>query len=484
MALGVLAPVAIDMEHVTTLLLGAMLATVGLTGLPAGAQGSAPVQDPVPEVLLEPTPLTSDGALAPGLDRIARATQAQVGHAPSAERAGAGPGATAGPGHVAADLATTVGLELTPEDRAQLAGLDDLPPATAQALADLLVAFQALHLEAGATLGDVDPAVLAPLVEQARATGLTADQGWQAIGVDPGLLLDRRAAVLHAGAELDQAIAAHGTGQGPDRIDLAPALVLDLAGTSDTYTEDAALVVDVGGDDTYHTNAGGAGVYALNGQASMLPAAALFDLGGQDGYGDAQVPADDRRGQGANGGAMLGVGLLVDTGGDDTYAAYADGVNGGAFAGIGLLLDTDGQDRYLAEGWGANGGGYPAGIGQLVDLAGSDTYQGTYEAVNGGSLGGTGLLWDVRGDDSYEATRAGVNGGALGGQGLLIDEAGDDRYTASTDAVNGGADPLIGGQALLYDGGGTDVYEAQDAGAGTDVTVVPKGVLGAQWDAS
>lgn len=76
---------------------------------------------------------------------------------------------------------------------------------------------------------------------------------------------------------------------------------------------------------------------------------------------------------------------------------------------------------------------------------------------------------------------------------------GDDRYSAASYGVNGGAaqspyfvpgscyDPvpelcmsLPLSKGLLLDLGGTDAYADVEGGAGTDVTVVPKGSLGLQ----
>ncbi|MBI4260969.1 MAG: carboxypeptidase regulatory-like domain-containing protein [Actinobacteria bacterium] len=160
----------------------------------------------------------------------------------------------------------------------------------------------------------------------------------------------------------------------------------DLAGVDSTYSVDCTLIVDVGGDDTYSNNAGGA----------HGGAAAVIDLSGNDRYGGT-------RSSGANGGAVAGAGFLFDAAGNDTYSAGTNGTNGGSyFFGVGFLLDGAGNDRYTAGHNGTNGGGASVGQGTLIDLGGDDTYSAGRTGVNGGSDGtGRGLLVDAGGTDSY-----------------------------------------------------------------------------------
>ena len=159
----------------------------------------------------------------------------------------------------------------------------------------------------------------------------------------------------------------------------------DLIGVSSTYTVDCPLIVDVGGDDTYTNNAGGA-----NGGA-----AAVIDLAGADRYGGT-------RASGANGGGSAGAGFLFDAGGNDTYSAANNATNGGGyFFGQGFLLDAGGNDRYTATNTGTNGGGASLASGALIDLGGADVYSAGGSGTNGGTAAGQGLLLDTGGTDSY-----------------------------------------------------------------------------------
>ena len=250
---------------------------------------------------------------------------------------------------------------------------------------------------------------------------------------EPGAILGARVALLDAGLRLSDAVAGQALAT---EVALCPALAVDLTTGPSTYTAQCALVVDAYGDDTYLNNAGGGGC--------LRPVAgALLDLDGNDTY-DART---DCAGNGAGG---IGAGFLLDTDGNDVYTGQGAMMNGAGHEGPGLLVDTDGDDAYSAPvSRSANGAG-DSGVGTLLDLDGNDTYTG----------------------------RGVTNGGGALGSGLLVDLRGVDSYTAGT--TSNGAGNL--GTGLLLDAGGTGDTYAGDAGAGTDVTVVPKGLLGAQVD--
>jgi hypothetical protein len=256
------------------------------------------------------------------------------------------------------------------------------------------------------------------------------------------------------------------------------AFALDLAGCDDTYTDDVALQIDAGGNDTYLNNAGGGGhevprqpgvchvpfigdlldvlVYPNYDPQVVDSTAALVDYGsGRDQHGDPATP----RVCGVAGGGDEGVGLSVDEGGDDNYVGGNYGANGAGDYGAGFLLDADGNDTYLGADLGANGAGV-RGTGLLVDMAGDDLYVGGNQGANGG--------------------------GGWAGVGALIDAEGTDRYVAGREAANGGGSDAIfhlagvpgPGVGLLLDadGNGDSYFDTTPAcsGSGTDRTVVPK----------
>lgn len=193
----------------------------------------------------------------------------------------------------------------------------------------------------------------------------------------------------------------------------------------------------------------------------------------------------------------MGVGLLLDDGGDDRYEAEAFAQGAAAF-GLGLLLDLGGQDSYRS--WTLSQGlGGPIGLGLLADATGDDTYlaepgtpaaeeeaggdgpaplyptgddpegrsnasrsQGAaigYRRLEGGApldlAGGIGLLLDGEGADSYQADVQAQGFGFWWGTGLLADGQGPDQYDLR---ALGQACAFFFGLGLLLEGGGDDRY--------------------------
>jgi len=82
-------------------------------------------------------------------------------------------------------------------------------------------------------------------------------------------------------------------------------------------------VIDLGGDDVYHEGT----------VSPQRPVLVIIDLAGNDRYEGTQP--------GIQGGAMLGVSMLVDVAGDDVYDAK-DIAQGSAVGGVGILIDFGG----------------------------------------------------------------------------------------------------------------------------------------------
>jgi hypothetical protein len=229
---------------------------------------------------------------------------------------------------------------------------------------------------------------------------------------------------------------------------------------------DVNVVIDLGGDDEYHEGTVG----------PKRPVLIVIDLGGDDVY-RASKP-------GVQGGAVMGISMLLDVEGDDTYQAkdlaqgscfggvgilvdYAGDdsylglrrAQGHALGGIGILLDRDGNDSYHAAMW-AQGFGHPLGFGVLDDLDGADHYycgglyadsypehpgyEGWGQGVGAGlrqvANGGIGSCLDGGGDDVYEFDYIAHGGGYWLGVGFARDFGGNDkRLGATLKAYNGGA---------------------------------------------
>jgi hypothetical protein len=237
-----------------------------------------------------------------------------------------------------------------------------------------------------------------------------------------------------------------------------PAGVIVVGGPGRTvYTGEAALIVDLGGDDVY-LNAAGA-------STENTPVSLVIDHGGNDTYRGTSV---------CQGAGRMGVGVLMDLGGDDAYQAV-DYAHGTGLFGVGILYDAKGRDRYAASEY--HGGAGLFGIGILVDRGGDDRYSAHLYAQGFGATKGFGLLLDAAGSDTYYASgkypsgygTAGVYRGmsqgfgigfrqiASGGIGVLLDHGGNDHYVAGNFSQGGG---YFFGYGILRDRAGGDRYDA------------------------
>jgi HEAT repeat protein len=243
-----------------------------------------------------------------------------------------------------------------------------------------------------------------------------------------------------------------------------------------TYRRDAALIIDLGGDDRYDNRAGGTA-------GPEQPISIVIDLDGDDTYASSA-----KFSQGA---AAFGVGVLLDLAGDDTYAADDVGQGAGLF-GVGILVDVAGNDAYDARRFGQ--GAALFGMGALIDDAGQDRYRATTSAQGFGATGGLGVLLDEVGDDTYllaggpadfrepdqaqsfgQGFAIGLRPLASGGIGLLADHAGNDRYTASYFAQGASYWLGLGG---LVDDAGDDRYLARRYAQGAGIHLA----VGVLWD--
>ncbi|MHC5080905.1 MAG: hypothetical protein ACYTHN_17990 [Planctomycetota bacterium] len=239
------------------------------------------------------------------------------------------------------------------------------------------------------------------------------------------------------------------------------------------YKNDALLIVDFGGNDTYKNSAGGT-LY------TPKKISVCIDLAGNDTY-ETTVGL-------AHGSGMYGIGVLVDCEGNDLYASK-NVSQGAGHVGVGILWDWSGDDRYKANSV-SQGAGFQ-GVGLLRDDAGADTYEVGSSGQGYGNLGGFGILQDRGGDDQYTAggvipdkgrdashflsmaqgygqgNRAGqLAHCASGGIGLLADWTGRDRYEAD---VFGQGCSYWYALGVLLDGAGDDEYKVHNYGQGAGI---------------
>lgn len=265
-------------------------------------------------------------------------------------------------------------------------------------------------------------------------------------------------------------------------------IVVGGTGTS-YYYADAAVIIDLGGNDYYFNNAGSSN--------KDTPASICVDLSGDDVY-HATGPFSqgtgrfgvglliDFRGNDkylgkdfSQGSCLFGVGLLMDNEGNDFYSGHI-GNQGVGFFGAGLLNDLSGNDVFFSRQF-AQGVGFTKGFGALMDSSGNDFYfaGGEYpdfrdpgksfqsmsqgmgmgirpeESIVGAS-GGIGILIDQKGTDQYHGDYFSQGSGYYYSLGVLCDNEGNDKYYAGRYAQGAGIHSAIG---LLKDTSGDDTYE-------------------------
>ncbi len=123
-----------------------------------------------------------------------------------------------------------------------------------------------------------------------------------------------------------------------------------------------------------------------------------------------------------------GVGVLLDSQGDDEYSCGVYGQGVGYWEGCGFLWDTEGKDKYTAVKY-AQGSATQFGFGSLEDSSGADAYV----LPGGQGLGfgqdfSVGQFLDKDGADVYTCGGESLGYGSLNGVGWFTDMAGDDNY--------------------------------------------------------
>jgi hypothetical protein len=256
------------------------------------------------------------------------------------------------------------------------------------------------------------------------------------------------------------------------------ALILDLGG-NDTYdlafdrAVNFSLVIDKQGDDSYTSDDCGAVAGAV------LGTSVLIDLGGNDVY---------RAGDVSLGAGIYGCGILYDREGEDIYASGAFS-QGAGFVGWGILRDDAGNDSYTA-GMQSQAFGYVGGAGVILERGGNDTYltkmaqtdilryddhyltlsQGCAFGYRPDYSGGIGLLVESGGNDLYSSDIFGQGVGYWFCAGAIVDRSGHDCYRSYQYAQGAGIHLAFG---LLSDQSGDDYYVSKGVsqGCGHDLSL-------------
>ncbi|MCX5852923.1 MAG: hypothetical protein NT072_12880, partial [Deltaproteobacteria bacterium] len=236
------------------------------------------------------------------------------------------------------------------------------------------------------------------------------------------------------------------------------------------------ILADYEGSDNYRSHVFAQGVGGPNG------AGLLYDAKGNDSYfatgrepGSYGTPGTfDGFSQGFSIGfrdvaASGGIGILMDTGGNDRMRAGNFSQGGGYYFGIGILRNAgDGNDIYYGSRY-AQGFCAHSAAGILIDDGGDDVYRGMEGALQAAAWDlGVAALIDKAGNDRYESAGLFFSRGAAAHNGisLFIDMTGDDRYDFPEEPRVPGNNYHGGSSLAIFvdAGGGTDLYNGGTAG--------------------
>lgn len=341
----------------------------------------------------------------------------------------------------------------------------DLSPEVAGRLANVLTDLLACHRLTKPAFAAIPPGLLSAVLTTGGSLNPAAYTGIRLCGESAWQSTNELELAV---AEESNAAAPGCQALGQVNLDIWPVLRVDGACRDNRYDNDYLLTLDVGGNDTYANNAGsnlvdvnfspaGSAVPGLRGTGpakgcqraipgltalDCVPTAAVvLDLQGNDVYGVKQSPDHDTgctndpvvRRMMTGGAGFLGVGILRDVEGDDTYTGKTGALGAGHIFGVGILSDGAGDDTYSAvrnsEGFALVGG-----VGVLRDEAGDDSY-GFYmpapidpNAPN--QTEGAGGVRDDEGEglcDRIPRFTQGA-GNVAGATGIFLDDTGADSY--------------------------------------------------------
>jgi hypothetical protein len=166
--------------------------------------------------------------------------------------------------------------------------------------------------------------------------------------------------------------------------------------------------------------------------------------------------------------------VVLDLGGNNVYRATKPGVQGGAVLGVSMLLNLEGNNLYEARD--VAQGSCLAGVGILLDHGGNNKFRGL-RRVQGHALGGIGVLIARGPHNDFHAAMWAQGFGSPLGFGLIDNLGGEDHYycgglypnsykpeTPGYEGWGQGVGAGIrqsadGGIGVLLDGGGHNVYE-------------------------
>ncbi len=246
------------------------------------------------------------------------------------------------------------------------------------------------------------------------------------------------------------------------------------------------IIIDKKGNDSYIGNIG------ISVASSFMGFASIYDMEGNDRYVSSHygiacsimgssiindICGDDVYKGGINSvcAATCGISSIEDDNGNDIYSNFTTGEGFGGPLGIGVLYDKNGDDTYrsgigykhkpllpydnisLSQGFGM---GFrpdmPGGIGVLLDNSGNDFYNCSVFGQGASYWYSLGILIDNEGQDIYSGVEYCQGAGIHLSTGILMDKKGDDAYYVRLGPSQGeGHDLSVG---IMFDREGNDFY--------------------------
>jgi len=293
-------------------------------------------------------------------------------------------------------------------------------------------------------------------------------------------------------------------------IDLWPVLRFSPGKGHHTYNNDYVLLVDTGSHNTFNNNAGGnaidiwrgpAGQHAaitapargcidafdiIRAQTCAIASAALLDTGSHNTFGVKTAPDPQTDGMCTNtplesrvfvqGTGILGVGVLIDEGSNNTFTGKVLTTGTGHVGGYGYLRVDGDHNNYSVIRDGL-GDAVVGGTGYLIANGSHNTYS-YYTAApinpfaSSGTLGSGGVVDDLNNCDAGQGITLGS--GEVAGVGHFVAVGGHNSYNATQDSLGSGT---VAGKGTFSStgSGGTNVYSGPGltGGRGTGQTVAP-----------
>ncbi len=277
---------------------------------------------------------------------------------------------------------------------------------------------------------------------------LRASQGFAYLGF--GLLLDAGGTDQYELQEMGQGMGLWGSGALVDLGEQDDSYRAAIYAQGLGHTRGMGLLVDQGGNDSYlcggkyPSSYGTEGIFRGFGQGMGMGfrwiacggVGLLLDRAGNDSYQAGNFSQ--------GGGYFMALGVLADRQGDDSYEVTRYGQGFGCHSAVGVLLEGAGSDSYRGRIAANQGAAWDAGVGIFIESQGDDHYTTDGLSLGAGAQNGFGLFVDLAGEDIYESKpkrclgHGGSNTywwgrGQAGSIGLLLDVGGSgDSYQGDT----------------------------------------------------